>query len=360
VSDVDAWVEAGLYDPDAANAPLRRELLEHLSERGVSIEEMLQADAMRGLTAAASDRLLTSPRTLSRDEAAARVGLTAEQVDRAWMAVGLPALPEDGPACSEGDLLLLAAFAAGMELLGFEAALQFSRVIGTSLARIADAAITGFLVNVERPLNIEHARPVELARVSEEGTSILVSMPEFFGPLFLHHAALANARSRATREGPTSFAEYRLSVGFLDLVDFTAWSEGLTAEQLAHAVNEFEEAASDRITPSGARVVKSIGDAIMFVSPDAATACRVALDLCGFVDAHPLLTRLRGAVTSGTLLSRDGDYFGPTVNRAARLVKEALPGTLVSDAPVEGFDCEAIGVRVLRGMNEPVPLYRVS
>ena len=318
---VDAWITAGLYDPTAGDAEAILELLRYLDERGATLDDLVEGQAAGTLAAAASDRLMAIDRTLSRDAAAQAVGLTVEQVDRAWLSVGLPAVPREGPAFSEGDLLLLGAFAAGTALLGFEAALQFSRVMGSALSRIADAATTGFITNVERPLNLDNARPVSLARASYDATTILVALPQIFEALFLHHVALASARSRATSQGASAYSEYRLSVGFLDLVDFTAWSRGLTTEHLAAAVNEFEEAANDRITERGARVVKNIGDAVMYVAPDPAIACSLALDLCQFVGEHPVLTMLRGAVASGSLLGRDGDYFGPTVNLAARAVK---------------------------------------
>jgi class 3 adenylate cyclase len=360
MSDVAAWIAAGLYDPDAPAARPRLELLEHLESRGVTIDEMLRALATGSLAGAVGDKLVDTVPTLTRDEAAARVGMTPEQVDRAWLSVGLPALPHEGLACAESDLILLQAFKLGIELLGFDAALQFGRVLGSSLARVADAAITAFLVNVERPLNLDAARPVEIAKASEAGTTVLVSLPEIFGPVFIRHAAIANARSRATRDTPTSFAEYRLTVAFLDLVGYTTWSRELTVEQLSRAVSDFEEAASDRINAAGARVVKSIGDAIMFVGSEERAVVAVALELCRFVGRHPVLTELRGAVATGALLSRDGDYFGPTVNLAARAVKLAAPGEVIVDRVIDGFRSVPLGPVELRGIDDPPPLYRVS
>ena len=150
------------------------------------------------------------------------------------------------------------------------------------------------------------------------------------------------------------------AVGFLDLVGYTAWCEQLGPNELARAVNDFEQAAGELITMNGGRVVKNIGDAVMYVTSSTDIACRVALELCRFVDEHPLLTQLRAAVAVGDVQQRDGDYFGSTVNRAARLVKEAEPGTLVSDAEVDGFSAERRGTTTLRGIDEPVPVYRIT
>jgi len=248
----------------------------------------------------------------------------------------------------------------GVDLLGFDAALQFTRVMGTSLARIADAAASGFLVNVEGPLIDEHNPPAALARASYDATGILASLPQIFGSIFLRHSLLATMRTRMSRDSTRGYAEFRLSVGFVDLVDFTAWSRELPVAELARTVNDFEEAASDLITERGARVVKNIGDAVMFVAFDARVACEIALDLCAYVDKHPTLTRLRGAVATGPLLSRDGDYFGPTVNLAARIVKLAAPGEVVTDQRVDGVVVDGLGPREVRGFDEPIELFRIS
>jgi adenylate cyclase len=178
--------------------------------------------------------------------------------------------------------------------------------------------------------------------------------------MFRRHAALATLRTRTTRDHAGGFADLRLSIAFLDLVGFTAWSRELPTDQLARAVNEFEEAASDRITDGGGRVIKMIGDAVMYATSDPAAAASAALDLRDFVDAHPVLTRVRGAITSGAVLSRDGDYFGPTVNRAARIVKLAEPGQVLIDTPIDGFATTSLGPRVLRGIEEQTELFVLS
>lgn len=358
--DVDAWIAAGLYDPAAPDAADRLDLLRYLTEKGASIDEMVASLATNSLIAAASDRQLAEERTLSRHDIAERTGLTLDQIDRAWLSLGLPPVEHNGPVFSEGDAVLLEAFRLGVDLLGFDAALQFTRVMGSSLARIADAAASGFLVNVEGPLVDEHQPLVVVARASYDATGILASLPDIFRPIFLRHSMLATMRTRMSRDTSGGYAEFRLTVGFVDLVDFTAWSRALLVADLARAVNDFEEAASDLITERGARVVKNIGDAVMFVALDPRVACEIALDLCAYVDKHPTLTRLRGAVATGPLLSRDGDYFGPTVNLAARAVKFAEPGEVVTDQPVEGITVEALGKHDVRGFDEPVELYRVS
>jgi class 3 adenylate cyclase len=354
------WEAAGLYDPTAPDADEFVELLRYLADKGATLDDLIESRANQALSAAASDRLMRPQRTVTVAEAAERFGLTVEQIERSWLSLGLPPVTTDEPAIAERDLPLIAMFKVGVELLGFEGTLQFTRVMGSSLARIADAAISTFLINVEGPLVEEHKPPVELARASYEATEILAALPAIFEPIFLQHAAMATMRTRTTRDQARGYAEFRLSVGFVDLVDYTRWSSDLSVTELALAVNEFEEAASDLVTRHGARVVKTIGDAVMYVGADVPDVCAIALDLADFVDAHPTLTRLRGAVAAGSLMSRDGDYFGPTVNLAARAVKVADPGEVVADRPVEGFTARPLGPHTFRGFDEPVELFAIS
>jgi adenylate cyclase len=114
-------------------------------------------------------------------------------------------------------------------------------------------------------------------------------------------------------------------------------------------------------------LVKLIGDEAMYVMVNAADACDVALSLCKHVDEHPVLDRARGAVASGSLVTSDGDYYGPLVNLASRAVKLAEPGTvLVTDVVRSQAEKRGslrfldAGARELRGFDEPVSFYSVT
>jgi adenylate cyclase len=150
---------------------------------------------------------------------------------------------------------------------------------------------------------------------------------------------------------------FTLAVGFVDLVGYTEWSESVSLEDQRRALGDFERAAADLVATRGGRLVKTIGDAAMFVTTQAADACRLALDLCAVVDDHPHLTALRGAVGYGDLLGRDGDYFGPVVNLVARAVDQAPPGRVVATQPVDGFASSRLDPVALRGIEEPVALW---
>jgi adenylate cyclase len=134
--------------------------------------------------------------------------------------------------------------------------------------------------------------------------------------------------------------------------------------QLGRALGEFEELAADAVATRGGRLVKLIGDEAMFVVADRATACEIALDLTARLADHPRLPTARGALAAGDVLTRDGDYFGPVVNLAARAVKLAEPGRVLVSAEVrdatDGYVFAPVGARELRGFDEPVELFRLE
>jgi adenylate cyclase len=136
------------------------------------------------------------------------------------------------------------------------------------------------------------------------------------------------------------------AVGFADMVSFTRRTAGLGSTDLSQFVQRFEAAARDVVTASGGRVVKTIGDAVLFVADDASTGARVALGLAdalgreldsdevrlaGLADGARGVTPVRVGFVWGRILSRFGDVFGPTVNLAARLTDIAEPSTVLVD-----------------------------
>jgi adenylate cyclase len=134
--------------------------------------------------------------------------------------------------------------------------------------------------------------------------------------------------------------------------------------ELGVSLVDFDELASDLVVDRGGRLVKLIGDEVMFVAADPGTACEIALDLTDRLDAHPRLPSARGALACGEVLTRDGVYFGPVVNLAARAVKLADPGTVLVSSEVRraatDYEFAPIGAQQLRGFDEPVDLFRVE
>ena len=365
------WVAAGLLDPGNPRAGERRELLAWLEAQGCTLDELVAACASENLHSLAGDRRLRPAPTLTREQVAERCGLTPEGVDRAWLAAGFPPPPHDTPYFHEEELALFSVVPMAADLFGEDTLLAFTRVMGTSLARIAEAADAMFLTDVEEPRRAGGVTELELAHAIELGSGLLSGLPTVLAPLFRRHAAAAIDRSRLARSGMRGSAfigPYRvpLAVAFADLVGFTALAESCDTRQLAAVVGRFERTASERAVAAGARVVKSIGDAVMIVGSDPLAVVEVVEDLVGAVAADTDLTGVRAAVAYGEVLARDGDYVGATVNLAARATKEApVNGVVVNEAVAAaltdaGRPTSPLEARQLRGIDHPVVLSLVE
>ena len=137
----------------------------------------------------------------------------------------------------------------------------------------------------------------------------------------------AAARRRLLRgdaeEGPG------LVVGFADLVGFTALAQQVSDEELAEVVDQFERLAYDVVVAGGGRVVKMIGDEVMFLVDDPVCAAEIALGLADASHDAAELSDVRVGMAIGPVIEREGDAFGVTVNLASRATSIAYPGTVV-------------------------------
>jgi adenylate cyclase len=362
--DLDELARAGLYDPAAADAAERRELLEFLTGQGCTVDEMVQADARGRLFALAGDRIIRPGRDqFTLAEVAEQIGAPVAQVRRMWRALGLVEADPNGPVASPDDIAMLGTALAMAAALGFEPSLGLARVMSASLARIGDATST--VVRGRLPDMAVSTSGSELA-TARAFAAIAAAVPDIaraLDVLFRHHLEAARKHFERTESWDVMGENgIRLAVGFADLCGFTGLSQHLTMEELSNLLSGFEEIAGDIVQDHAGRIVKFIGDAVMYVAPDVVSAVAVADDLLGAADANGLTGR--AAVTAGTVLALDGDYFGPVVNLAARLVAIAEAGqVLASDSVVERLDGRRqtveLGAQQLRGFDEPVLVHRV-
>jgi adenylate cyclase len=155
-----------------------------------------------------------------------------------------------------------------------------------------------------------------------------------------------------------------VAVGFVDLVDFTQLSMDLHAEDLGQLISRFEEIAIDSTTSHGTRLVKLIGDAAMFVSPDAKKVLATARAAVAAVRTDAALFEARAGLDFGEVLAAGGDYYGTPVNTASRITGFARSGTVVASEPfVRQLDDASIsmhdlGSQNLRGVG-PTQLYKL-
>ena len=319
---------AGLYDPGTPNAAERLALLEWLTARGVTIEQMVRSNRPGGtLTGLAGDLVLNPDAHLRLAEVAARAGVTPDRVQDIRRATGLQPTDPEEPRFADDHVQSFIAFEVSTRLFGEQATRRFGRVMGSSLARIAEAVVSMFLVNIEGPIRESHGSELELAQANLRAIEAAQVVPVALQAIFRDHLEESIRRLRLARAGE-SIDTVRLAVGFVDLVGFTTLSRRMEPRELAAVIERFEDTAHDVATRRGGRVVKLIGDEVMFVTPGAAAACDIALTLVErFADDAAVTPR--GGLAYGLLLIRGGDYYGPVVNLAARLAELAVPNELL-------------------------------
>ncbi len=373
--DVRSWEEAGLYDPSSPRAADRLALLEYLTERGATLAQMVDAHATGTLPGLAGDLVTQGTPMATVTEIAARSGQPLPLVLRALLAAGIPAQADT--EVPESVSVFLDAFEQGAAVMGEEATLAFIRVLGAAANTIAEGAVALFFSELGPGTVREGANELARAKLAEAATTAFTRVPDVVAGMVLHAFERAQRRVQAARpypwpgEGATDDDEEGgptevVALGFVDLVGSTAWAQSLPLRDQNLALTRFESAAWSSAVLAGGRVVKTIGDEVFFVAPSPDAACRIAIEVCQAAAADHVLPPARGAVGIGPATPREGDYFGPTVNLVARLVKAAAPGeVVVTEAAAEGlsplqWSLTPLDAAHLRGIDEPVPVFHVE
>ena len=276
------------------------------------------------------DRLLVpTTRNLTQADVAEITGLPVELVHRFWRALGFLDLAEDEPALGEMDIDAVRLFQAmvAMGLVDTDVAVQSARVIGISMARIAAAQTGPGATPILGPTGDSVLDADQFARQADASLPAMARLLEYVWRRHLQ-AATRRAmlrRSRGDREGRRA----QMAVGFADMVGFTLLSQHLGDDELAAVVARFEELAYDTVVALGGSVVKMIGDEVMFVVASASAGADIGLSLAEAYAGDELVSDVRVGLAAGPALEHDGDYYGPVVNLAGRLVNVARPGTVV-------------------------------
>lgn len=354
-----AWVAHGLLDPTSPTAGPRRELLAWLSAQGLTIDEMVAAAAAGQLRALAGDRALRPGQRLSPRQLAARVGIEVGMVHDVRRASGFPALADDEAGLTDDDVRMFELFETAAGFFNRDEVLRLATVMGSAMRRIADAAGETFLRDVEAPMKQRSPTDeVEMAKANLAGIQLARATTEVFAPMFAGHLELSTRRTRDARRDSEDYETVPLAVGFVDLSGFTERSGTLAPRELRDLIVDFEMRANGIVGDHDGRVIKLIGDEVMFsaINPDAACTIGDAL-----IRAAPSGTHARGGVAYGEVVASGGDLYGPIVNLASRIADIAVPEELlVNDAIEIGATArtfEPAGRRSLKGFSEPIRLW---
>jgi class 3 adenylate cyclase len=280
-----------------------------------------------------------------------------------WLAAGIPDVGVDVPAAVESDTALVEAFAAGSTLYGEELALQLARVISAACARIADALVSVFVAIINPQVAEQDPSGLGLVQAN-------FAQAELFPLLMRAIDQILRRQVIQVARPPTSvstggYESQTLAVGFVDLAGSSSLSRRLDFAELGAVLREFEATVSDTVVRHRGRVVKFIGDEVMFTSRNATSALAAALELSQLFEQHPRIPPVRAGLAFGPVLTREGDYFGPVVNLAARMVAVAGPNSILIDSTLRSqlsereWAMQDAGSPSLKGFDTPVRLSRV-
>ena len=344
--------EAGLYDPASPRADERRRLLAFLDSEGCTLEEMLIADSRGRLFALAGDRRIRPlVGLISLREAAEQLDAPLDLALRAWRTLGLPDVGADTPLLSPTDVEALKTFFDVREFLGVDVALGVARVVGASIARITEAESAAMRIGMASLDVGITGDEVVTARAFSAATTLVPRIGALLDAMHRQHLEATRVHFEGV-DRELDRAAFRCGVGFADLSGFTRLSQQLTLSELSQVLSIFEDTATETVHASGGRVVKFLGDAVMWVSADADALVQIASSLAHHPKAVEAGIEVRAGVAYGRVLAQDGDYFGPPVNLASRLVAVAQPGEVVG----AGDLLDAIGPSWLVTAGEPVSL----
>ncbi len=367
------WADAGLYDPASAHATERLALLEWVAGFGASIEQMVAADSIGQLGALPGDLLLRPGPHRSLAEMSRLLGIALPDLVATRRASGLPPVPPDEPLLAADDERMFRAFDRARQFFSPDEVLHFTRVLGSSMRRVADAASEMFLADVEAEIapDTPH-RLLMLGHKIVEAMQLTPSIVDVFEPLFRAQLQESVRVAREARTGSTDYTTVPLAIGFVDLSGFTTLSEQAAPAELLRLVLDIEADAIDLVADHGGRVVKLIGDEVMFTCVDPRGGCEIALGLVRAMAASTA-TEPRGGLAYGPVIAHGGDLYGATVNRASRMVDLAVPREVLVDSGVVEHTAagastpvamelafEPAGRRMLKGVRDPVPLWSLS
>jgi adenylate cyclase len=355
------FAAAGLLDGLEGEARQARErLCEQLIAEGLSIDELKAAVAENRLALLPVDRVLGG--RYSAREIEQRTGVPADLLIRYRRLLGLPAPDPDEPGFGDEDVE--AARSTRMFLdAGFDesAIAEITRVLGEGISRLAATATAAFAETFLQAGDSEEEVATRFAALAEQLTPAVAPILVSAFNQHLRESVRRGMLGRAELEAGQVPDAIEITVCFADLVGFTRLGGEVEAQELGSLAGRFAELAGEVVT-APVRLVKTIGDAAMFVSPEPAPLVGVALALVLAAEAEEL-PALRAGIAWGPALLRTGDYYGHSVNLASRVTGIARPGSVlcteeVHDAASDEFDWSFAGRHRLKGVPGPLPLFR--
>ncbi|WP_394215729.1 adenylate/guanylate cyclase domain-containing protein [Brachybacterium vulturis] len=290
--------------------------------------------AVRRSVGALEKILLQGPRKYSRRDLDRQQGIPERLTSVYWRSLGFTPVDEDTVVFTDEDAHAIGDLAAIVEegVISERAFASISRGMGFHMGRLA-MWITEALVD-----EAKYADGLDDAQARQQMLDSIPELLETFESqvMFTFRRQLAAYAARAGSEvlhrDTDELFPLQRAIGFADLVQFTRIAQDLPGAELADMVGRFESLSRDVISVGGGRVVKTVGDEIMFLADTPEDGAQIAISLAEAITESPDLPPIRVGLAWGSMFSRYGDVFGPIVNLAARMESVARPGVVVVDA----------------------------
>lgn len=272
--------------------------------------------------------LLGGRRKYTRLEVAAKAGVPLERATELWRSLGFASVGDDEVVFTENDVdaLRMVQELTDLGLYDVSAQNSIARVLGQHVSRIAEMEI-----NVLRELIAAQPSLLEDERAFARFIDRLVPDLERLHN-FTWRRQLAAYAGRALAAPEENLDAGSQAVGFADMVGYTSLTRRSSESELSHVLERFETTVTKSIAEHHGRVVKMLGDEVLFVADSPAAAAEIALTLVSAAESDPDLPSLRAGLAYGRVLSRFGDVYGSTVNIASRLTSICNPGAVLIDA----------------------------
>jgi adenylate cyclase len=268
-------------------------------------------------------QLLGDSRKYTRTEVAERAGVSLDRAERLWRSLGFASTADDEKVFGDADVEALAAITALVDqgIVKPESEASVARSLGQAMARLADwqtALISGLGDGDDL---------LELA--ADAAADLVPQIEDLHSYVWRRHLVAAAGRILPVGSDDDAATDTMVA-GFADIVGFTSLSRTTSEEELAALVERFESVTSDVIAENRGRVVKMIGDEVLFVLTSPSAAAKIGLGLMEWAgeEDNP---DLRVGMAYGRIISWLGDVYGPVVNVASRLTSVARPGSIVVD-----------------------------
>lgn len=299
---------------------------------------------------------------LSSADVAEAAGVTVEDARRLWRALGFPDAG-DQLAFTGADLSALSLVLGSVEsgAVDFDTAVRLTRAVGQTMARLADWQVATLSSRVEELEAGDQATGSRIGSALRLAEEVGIPFEQLLVYAWRRHLSAAVTRVEALGAADADLHSTRVTVGFADLVSFTALSNELDDDRIGDMVEVFESRCADVVAAHRGRVIKTLGDSVLFVTETAVQAAEIAMAIIEVIGKDKRLPDVRIGLATGSVVTRMGDVFGPPVNMAARLTGVARRNRIITDGttaellPPDSFEARPLPPRPLRGFGVAEP-----